>query len=144
MGIVPNKSQQSWKPLNLCPALCMLMQTAIILNAHQWRTEGGFVVFKPAPLRNSEGPPKLCQTQPDLWKLLKTMDLYVCTFSGERLAAPCQPLEQDWLTTSYGVSTTLSTSSVFNAGIPLCYITKFRVKSNRVFFPVGTAIFFVP
>ena len=30
----------------------------------QWRTEGEFGVFKP-PHRNSEGPPKSCQTQPD-------------------------------------------------------------------------------
>ena len=36
---------------------------------YQWRTEGGFGVFKPP--RNSKGPPKLCQTQPDLRKLLK-------------------------------------------------------------------------
>ena len=37
----------------------------------QWRTEeGGFGVFKTPP-RNSEAPPKLCQTQPDLRKLLK-------------------------------------------------------------------------
>ena len=33
---------------------------------------GGVRVFKPhPPPRNSKGPPKLCQTQPDLWKLLK-------------------------------------------------------------------------
>ena len=31
---------------------------------HQWRTEGGFGVFKPPP-QNSEGRPKSCQTQPD-------------------------------------------------------------------------------
>jgi len=31
----------------------------------QWRTEGGgFGVFKPPP-RNSESPPKSCQTKPD-------------------------------------------------------------------------------
>jgi len=29
----------------------------------QWRTEGGFGVFNPP--RNSESPPKSCQTQPD-------------------------------------------------------------------------------
>ena len=34
------------------------------LYRYQWRTEGGFGVFKPP--RNSEGPPKSCQTQPDL------------------------------------------------------------------------------
>ena len=32
----------------------------------QWRTEGGFRGFNPPPHpRNSEGPPKSCQTQPD-------------------------------------------------------------------------------
>jgi len=32
----------------------------------QWRTEGGEVgVFNPPPPRNSEVPPKSCQTQPD-------------------------------------------------------------------------------
>ena len=31
----------------------------------QWCTgEGGFGVFKPPPSRNSNGPPKSCQTQP--------------------------------------------------------------------------------
>jgi hypothetical protein len=30
MGITPNKSHQSLKLLNLCPALYMLMQTAVI------------------------------------------------------------------------------------------------------------------
>ena len=36
----------------------------------QWRTEGGLGFSNPPP-RNSEDPPKLCQTQPDLWKVLK-------------------------------------------------------------------------
>jgi len=39
---------------------------------YQWRTEkggGGFGGFKPS--RNSEAPPKSCQTQPDCKKLLK-------------------------------------------------------------------------
>ena len=31
----------------------------------QWRTEGGGGVFNPPPPRNSEGPPKSYQTQPD-------------------------------------------------------------------------------
>ena len=32
----------------------------------QWCNEGGGVgVFNTSPLRNSEGPPKSCQTQPD-------------------------------------------------------------------------------
>ena len=35
-----------------------------IMGLKQWRTEGGFGVFNPPP-RNSEGPPKSCQTQPD-------------------------------------------------------------------------------
>ena len=34
-----------------------------ICTQYQWRTEGGVWVFKPP--RNSEGPPKSCQTQPD-------------------------------------------------------------------------------
>ena len=34
------------------------------LRTKQWRTEGGFGVFKPPPRRNSEGPSKSCQTQP--------------------------------------------------------------------------------
>ena len=35
-------------------------------TVEQWRTEGGRVgVLKPPHPRNSEGPPKLCQTQPD-------------------------------------------------------------------------------
>ena len=33
--------------------------------------KGGLGCSTPAPPRNSEGPPKLCQTQPDLRKLLK-------------------------------------------------------------------------
>ena len=32
----------------------------------QWRTDGGVGVLKPPPPRNSEGPPKLRKTQPDL------------------------------------------------------------------------------
>jgi len=32
---------------------------------YQWRTEGGFGVLNPPPLRNSKGPPKSCQIQPD-------------------------------------------------------------------------------
>ena len=39
---------------------------------------GGFGVFKPLP-RNSEGPPKLCQTQPDLRKLLKIAEFRMPT-----------------------------------------------------------------
>ena len=49
---------------------------------YTWRTEpcfiasgvprgGGLGVFKPSPPRNSEGPPKSCQTQPDCEKLSK-------------------------------------------------------------------------
>ena len=37
----------------------------------QWRTEGGGLGCSNPPPRNSEGLPKLWQTQPDLWKLLK-------------------------------------------------------------------------
>ena len=43
----------------------MVSITAHIVS--QWRTEGE--VLKPP--RNSEGPPQLCQTQPDLRKMLK-------------------------------------------------------------------------
>ena len=41
-------------------------------EAHQWRSEGGWGVQTPPP--NSEGPPKLCQTQLDLRKLLKVAE----------------------------------------------------------------------
>ena len=34
------------------------------IKTNHWRTEGGVGGFKPPP-RNSEGPPKSCQTQPD-------------------------------------------------------------------------------
>ena len=61
--------------------MCKLWTWTLIANAvsqnkksiwWQWRTEGGWVGggFKPPP-RNSEGPPKSCQTQTRLWKLLK-------------------------------------------------------------------------
>ena len=36
----------------------------VSVKSDQWRTGGG---FKP-PLRNSESPPKLCQTQPNCEK----------------------------------------------------------------------------
>ena len=36
-----------------------------ICSTYQWRTEGGFGVFKIPPQKNSEGPPKSCQSQPD-------------------------------------------------------------------------------
>ena len=39
----------------------------------QWRTERG--VQTPPPPRNSEGPPKLHQTQSDLRKLLKIAEI---------------------------------------------------------------------
>ena len=42
---------------------CMLKVTNH--NENQWRTEGGFGVFKPPLRRNSEGPPKSYQTQPE-------------------------------------------------------------------------------
>jgi len=42
-----------------------------IIEVHQWRTERGGLGCSNPPPQNSEGPPKLCQTQPDLWKLLK-------------------------------------------------------------------------
>ena len=43
-----------------------IRKVELYLHSPQWRTEGGFGVFKHPPGRNSEGPPKLCQTQPDL------------------------------------------------------------------------------
>ena len=43
------------------------------LESVAYRGMGGFGVFNPHP-RNYEGPPKVCQTQPDLWKLLKTAE----------------------------------------------------------------------
>jgi len=42
---------------------------------HQWRTEGGLGGFKPPPPRNSEGPTKSCQTQPDCENCLKLLNL---------------------------------------------------------------------
>jgi len=36
----------------------------------QWRTRGGGLGCSTPTPRNSEGLPKSCQTQPDLWKLL--------------------------------------------------------------------------
>jgi len=41
---------------------------------YQWRTEGGLGVQPPLPPRNSEGPPKSCQTQPDCEKCLKNAE----------------------------------------------------------------------
>ena len=40
---------------------------------------GGVGVFKPPPTRHSEGLPKSCQTQPDLWKLLKIVEFRMPT-----------------------------------------------------------------
>jgi len=37
----------------------------IWLRIGQWHTERGFGGLNPLPPRNSEGPPKSCQTQPD-------------------------------------------------------------------------------
>ena len=39
-------------------------------HCHQWRTEGGGLGVQTPP-RKYEDPPKSCQTQPDLWKMLK-------------------------------------------------------------------------
>jgi hypothetical protein len=50
----------------------------------QWRTEGGFGVFKLPPPRNSEVPKKLCQTQPDLWKMLKIVEFRKSTTQDVR------------------------------------------------------------
>jgi len=41
-------------------------------TAVAYRTEGG---FKSPPPRNSEGPPKSCQTQPDCENCLKLLNL---------------------------------------------------------------------
>ena len=35
------------------------------MSSEQWRTEGCGLGGSNPPLRNSEGPPKSCQTQPD-------------------------------------------------------------------------------
>ena len=53
-----------------CIVLCWLTVTVLKMrnrkfSSHQWRAEGGFGRFNPPPPRNSEGPPKSCQTQPD-------------------------------------------------------------------------------
>jgi len=50
---------------------------------YQWRTEGGLGCSTPPP-RNFEGPPKSCQTQPDLWKLLKTAEFKTPTHKDVR------------------------------------------------------------
>ena len=49
-----------------CPVhLVPLDYFTSIMSGEQWRTERGeFGVFNPPP-RNSDGPPKSCQTQPD-------------------------------------------------------------------------------
>ena len=47
------------------------------------RGGGGVGVFNPPP-RNSEGPLKLFQTQPDLWKLLKTAEFRKPTLQDVR------------------------------------------------------------
>ena len=44
----------------------------------QWRTGGGWA-FQTPPPRNSEVPPKSCQTQPNLWKLLKIAEFRMPT-----------------------------------------------------------------
>ena len=46
-----------------------IVKVILALFSWQWRTEGGLGCSNPP--RNSEGPPKLCQTQPDLRKLLQ-------------------------------------------------------------------------
>jgi len=74
---------------------------------------------------------------------LGIIDGFVCLCIFRREVASSLSTTQAGLTTSYKVSTTLSLSSVFNAGIPLCYITKCQVKNNGVFFPVVTTIFYV-
>ena len=54
-------------------------QTFVMDCCAQWRTEGGGGVGVFKPPRNSEGPPKLCQTQPDLRKLLKIAEFRMPT-----------------------------------------------------------------
>ena len=55
------------------PRVCWLIHRSQFTKSsdrdQQWRTEGGLGCSTPP--RNSEGPPKSCQTQPNLWKLLK-------------------------------------------------------------------------
>ena len=60
-----------------CQAICLIPIKWIINSwdvrsgsLDQWRTEGGLGCSNDPP-RNYEGPQKSCQTQPDLWKLLK-------------------------------------------------------------------------
>jgi hypothetical protein len=72
---------------------------------------------------------------------LGMIDGFVCLCIFRRGVGSSLSTTQAGLTTSYRVSTTLSLSSVFNTGIPLCYIKKFQVKNNGVFFPVITTIF---
>ena len=46
-----------------------LRRPTVFISTHQWRTEGAWVWgVQPPPPRNSEGPPKSCQTQPDCEK----------------------------------------------------------------------------
>ena len=46
----------------------------------QWRTEGGFGVFKPPPPRNSEGPPKnLAKLNPIVKTVKKSAEFMMLT-----------------------------------------------------------------
>ena len=66
--------------ITLCVIKCRRDFTVYLLyTVAYWR--GG--VLKPPP-RNSEGPPKSCQIQPDLWKLLKIAEFRTPTLQDVR------------------------------------------------------------
>jgi hypothetical protein len=64
-----------------------LATTPLKCHSHQWHTEGGgggcIRGFKHPPSRNSEGPPKSCQTQPDC-ENLKTAEFRMPTSQDVR------------------------------------------------------------
>jgi len=49
------------------------------LGTDQWRTEGGILEGSTPPPRNSEGPPKSYQTQPDCEKMIKIAEFRMPT-----------------------------------------------------------------
>ena len=77
--IVPVSALQYAKLLKANKKMVLVKTTVLgnttlrTLEVRQWRTEGEIWGVQTPP-RNSEGPPKSCQTQPDLSKLLKTAE----------------------------------------------------------------------
>ena len=74
------------KQAPLSCALCEghMFRPSVVLAIAQWRTGGGGRGFNPPP-RNSEDPPKWCQTQPDCEKLLKIAEFRTPTPQDVRI-----------------------------------------------------------